>query len=643
MLPNIAMKTSLRQLIHCLCIVAGVFLSPIANSDVLRPLEIDNASQYPLKGHLSLRQDPQGELNVEQLNADHFQSFTNIPNDLALGFTKDVIWIAFQISNSLNSNTTRWWLEIKQPLFRDVLYYERNSSGNFNELSQNTPSNQGGFHSTQRTPVLQLNVQPGQTKEFLVRISSPTAISAEFILWKPQEFVYKHSTDRFYWGILFGIQLFIVAFFLVFWIFTKERIHLIYAIYISITGLASFFAGAWPFQFFPDLDNNTFYLLMGCLISLIPAGVAIFSVEFLEFHHSWKRHTQKIYALLLIMSAASMTLVMTGENVFAMPIIQSISIALIFLILGVAIYQSLRGSLSAKLYLVAFSIFYFGVILRFLKNMGFVEPTAFNTNSYQIGSFIHMLIMSIGIFLRYNKIKKEKEYAESRLMVERKLRKEQAEFLTIISHEFKTPLSIISVCLENLLKDELLSPRGKERVEKMARANSRLSSLSLRHLTQERLLVQAERLNIQAIRLNDLIQNTLQEVRESFEKSFVVKVHDPFLMIYVDIELLKTALSNLLLNAVQYAPVSTSVFVSTCIEGNNIEIKVRQLGKGIDDKDLPNIFQKFYRGNNSTDTHGNGVGLFIAKTIVQKHNGDITAQNLQEGCEFIVQIPVTNG
>jgi len=112
------------------------------------------------------------------------------------------------------------------------------------------------------------------------------------------------------------------------------------------------------------------------------------------------------------------------------------------------------GNSNARLFLFAFSFFYIGVCVRMLKNMGFIEPSIFTENGYQIGAFIHILIMSGTIFSLYSNMRKDKQKAEFRLQAEINFRNEQTDFMAMVSHEFRTPLTIINASSENLLNEK---------------------------------------------------------------------------------------------------------------------------------------------------------------------------------------------
>jgi two-component system, OmpR family, sensor histidine kinase KdpD len=96
---------------------------------------------------------------------------------------------------------------------------------------------------------------------------------------------------------------------------------------------------------------------------------------------------------------------------------------------------------------------------------------------------------------------------------------------------------------------------------------------------------------------------------------------------------------NLLLNSIQYAPPGTKINITVISEHNNFTIEVCDEGPGFPEKELKNVFKKFFRVN-STNTGGLGLGLSIAKGFVVAHNGNIQVMNSKnKGAKFIIRLP----
>jgi signal transduction histidine kinase len=100
--------------------------------------------------------------------------------------------------------------------------------------------------------------------------------------------------------------------------------------------------------------------------------------------------------------------------------------------------------------------------------------------------------------------------------------------------------------------------------------------------------------------------------------------------------------SNLLDNAVKYTPGGGVITVSIEIEAGNIKVAIADTGIGINDSDIPHIFERFYRCDKSRSTSGSGLGLSLALAIIHAHGGDITVQSSEQGSTFSFFLPVSS-
>jgi signal transduction histidine kinase len=113
------------------------------------------------------------------------------------------------------------------------------------------------------------------------------------------------------------------------------------------------------------------------------------------------------------------------------------------------------------------------------------------------------------------------------------------------------------------------------------------------------------------------------------------------LMVNGDRSRLQRVVANLLDNAVKYSPRGGTVTLSVKLDAGNARVEISDTGIGIDENDIPHIFERFYRGDKSRSTAGSGLGLSLALAIIRAHGGDITVKSSSHGSTFAFFLPTS--
>ena len=219
----------------------------------------------------------------------------------------------------------------------------------------------------------------------------------------------------------------------------------------------------------------------------------------------------------------------------------------------------------------------------------------------------------------------------------------KSKFVSIASHEFRTPLSIISLA-SGVLK------KHREKLN-MQDYNSKLDTIDkqVNHMTYllDDILVigKGEAGKIQAnfvsIPINDFFLQTAREVEQSFKGNKIkVRINVNQKVFRCDEKLLRNILINLLTNAIKFSSFVRDVDLQVTSENDKIKIQVEDKGIGITDDDLKNIFTPFQRGANVGAVQGTGLGLSIVKKAVELLNGEIhVISRIGKGTQFTVHLP----
>jgi signal transduction histidine kinase len=241
-------------------------------------------------------------------------------------------------------------------------------------------------------------------------------------------------------------------------------------------------------------------------------------------------------------------------------------------------------------------------------------------------------------------LKAKAQELEAALVKEKELNELQRQFVSMASHEFRTPLAIIDSTAQRLKKsaDRMSSEEALKRVDKIRGAVVRMTRLMESTLTAARLEEGKVAIDMQSCDVGQVISEVClrsQEISKdhiiSFEMGALPK------SIKADASALDQILTNLLSNAVKYAPGAPDIQVKVFGEGDHVIIQVRDHGLGIDEDDLPNMFGRFFRAKTSTGIVGTGIGLNLVKTLVEMHGGTVSIDSKKdEGSTFTVRLPV---
>lgn len=218
------------------------------------------------------------------------------------------------------------------------------------------------------------------------------------------------------------------------------------------------------------------------------------------------------------------------------------------------------------------------------------------------------------------------------------------EFVANVSHELRTPLTLIRGYVETLKTGGLEDrPHATEFLEIIDKNVRRLCAIVEDLLELSRLEAGVQILKARETRilpLLDKIREIYQPLADKKKQKLAVEGEDGRLV--ADPDLLERALSNLVDNAVKYTPEGGSIRIRVSQRPDQVEFSVQDTGIGIPDKDLPRIFERFYRvdKSRSRELGGTGLGLAIVKHIAQLHGGGVTAQSTPGcGSVFTLWVP----
>jgi two-component system phosphate regulon sensor histidine kinase PhoR len=227
----------------------------------------------------------------------------------------------------------------------------------------------------------------------------------------------------------------------------------------------------------------------------------------------------------------------------------------------------------------------------------------------------------------------------------RRLERLRQEFVANVSHELKTPLSVIQICTETLIDGAVEDIEHRDGfLEQIARQCDRLHALILDLLSLARIESGEEVFHFDSVPVEPVVHDCAERHRpraEARDQSLLVQPGPP-VSVWADLDALDRILDNLLDNALKYTPPGGTIRVSWRVGEGLVHLEVADTGIGIPESDLPRIFERFYRVDKarSRELGGTGLGLSIVKHLVQALHGTVRASStLDQGTTFTISLP----
>ena len=240
----------------------------------------------------------------------------------------------------------------------------------------------------------------------------------------------------------------------------------------------------------------------------------------------------------------------------------------------------------------------------------------------------------------WNLIERE-EIIRSQLEKLKESDKMKNEFINVAAHELRTPIQPI-LGLSEFIRPKI-NDKEREYIDVIIRNAKRLKHLTENILDVTKIESQSLKLNKERFNLNDVITNTIDDIiisKDFFKNTNIKLLYNPLhIFIEADKQQLTRVISNFLNNAIKFTKQGTISIIAEK-KDSQVFVSIKDTGEGIDPEILPQLFSKFV----SKSFEGTGLGLFIAKSIVEAHDGNVWAENNngRKGATFTFSLPLSN-
>jgi len=243
-------------------------------------------------------------------------------------------------------------------------------------------------------------------------------------------------------------------------------------------------------------------------------------------------------------------------------------------------------------------------------------------------------------------LKEKAEELRYALDKERDLNELQRQFVSMASHEFRTPLAIIDGTAQRLIKmterNKLSSGDAMERYDKIRASVQRMTTLMESTLGASQMEEGKIKVRIGACQIRKVLKDVCLRQQE-ITKKHMISCHMTNLpeVIQADTGAIEQVLTNLLSNAEKYAPNAFDIEVNAYAKGDEVVISVRDQGIGIDEDELDKIGERFFRARTSTGIPGTGIGINLSRKLLEMHGGSIRVESKKAlGSTFFIILPI---
>jgi signal transduction histidine kinase len=258
--------------------------------------------------------------------------------------------------------------------------------------------------------------------------------------------------------------------------------------------------------------------------------------------------------------------------------------------------------------------------------------------------FTYYLIVPYRAILEYKKRWEVQEKHDLLVQIEEM----KGNFLSLMSHDLKTPVARIQGLAELVIRQGSLLPQQEEEMRQIIASTESLDKFISKILNLTRVESNEIKLNKRSKDVNKLLEQCVQKLDfQARQKGIRMNLAlDPLFPIQVDAALIIQVFTNIIDNAIKYSPAGAEVRIISREVGDYVEVVIEDAGPGLDEDEKQQLFTKFFRGKShpGDQTKGSGLGLYLSKYFIELHSGHVDAESQKgSGSRFLIQLPIQGG
>lgn len=362
--------------------------------------------------YVSTLEDTTGQLDIQSVrhSSNFVQSDLQVPN---MQLSKSDFWLRFAIKNK--SPEKHLILTLEYPtLDLCEFFYPVNNRYYSQKESDNTSFNKRKYKH--QNFLFDIQIPKDSTSTFYMRVRSSEQMVLPLVLGTPQKVAEATLDQDLLWGVLIGLLVVMIMYNFFVYISTKDRSYLYYVLYTTFIALTQTSLAGYTYRYIffdsPMLFNKGLIIFPGL------AGIsAVFFVT--SFLHTKERtpRLNKVFPIIILLYSIAILLRIFGYDHASYRMIDISALSITVVVYAAAITISMQGYRPAKLFLLAWTIFFAGVVLFVLRNLGILPYNNFTNYTMQVGTAFEVTLLSLALADRINIFKREKEKSQEETLI----------------------------------------------------------------------------------------------------------------------------------------------------------------------------------------------------------------------------------
>jgi signal transduction histidine kinase len=596
---------------------------------------------------LAVHEDFTGTQTIETVASLPESEFSPRPKGFSAGLTRSVHWLRFT-AQAPSGQSGEWLLEMHPSYIDDIRLFESDPRAG-NAFIERHTGDQLPFVSRElqyRGFVFRMALKENERRTFYLRLQTTSTSMVMMKLWPAKLFYAALPGEYALLGAVMGLLLIILVINLIYQWRESEAVNLPYTVYIAAVLVNSLFVQGLAAQFLlpmqpaivNDLQNISSFLMTAA------AGWLYQNVLLVQRQ---QRFFWLAYRTLMILPLILIPAIPLGYFTEA----QRVVLAYATLMAPVALWRSVQllpnKHAGGKMLVVATMISVTAIGASILHIQGFFAGNFVILHAFLIGTVSNVIALHlvIGARSRAQKAVHQQMLIEAKQLttkVEREMqaRNEQAHFISMITHEIKTPLAGVISASEALeILNSTASPEVISRIERIRRNAHRIDGIFGRYLQIDQLDQARLRPRFSEQSLHKVVSMSVQQFTGATHR-LRLQLGDDVLLV-CDPDLVATAILNLLDNAMKYSPTDEEVILTTRLEGDQCIIEIIDRGPGVSAEMRETIFDRYVRAPEHANIPGTGVGLSLVRSIATTHQGSIEVLDDESGgAKFRLALPL---